>query len=78
MKEAEPALLEAQKAAQNLKKAQITEMKNFIIPIQSIMNVGCAICCLFQRKENWDEGKKIMSEMDFQKNLMTMDPMGLP
>lgn len=52
-------------------------MKNFQNPTDAIKNVACAICVLYNRKETWEEGKKIMSEMDFQKNLLNLDPMSL-
>lgn len=40
-------------------------MKNFANPTDAIKNVACAISLLFSKKETWEEGKKIMSEMDF-------------
>jgi len=48
-------------ALDTLNKADITEMKAYSSPAEEIVMVISAVCLLNGKKENWDEGKKMMS-----------------
>lgn len=55
-----PIYKEALGALDTLNKADITEMKAYASPAEEIVMVVSAVCLLVGKKENWDEGKKLM------------------
>jgi dynein heavy chain len=59
--EAMPIYNKAIKALETLEKKDIVEMKSYTNPPEEIGLVISAVCLLRDRKENWDEGKKLMS-----------------
>ena len=48
-------------ALDTLNKNDITEMKAYAKPAEDIVLVISAVCLLLGKKENWDEGKKLMN-----------------
>ena len=56
-----PIYKEALGALDTLNKADITEMKAYTSPAEEIVMVISAVCLLVGKKENWDEGKKLMN-----------------
>ena len=64
--EAEPIVAAASKALQKLDKGSIGELKTYSNPDGAVKNVINAVCLLLGRKENWEEGRKLISEMDFR------------
>jgi dynein heavy chain len=57
-----PIYQEALAALDTLNKNDIVEMKSYPTPPQELVMVIGAVCVLFGKKENWDEGKKLMNE----------------
>jgi dynein heavy chain len=55
-----PIYKAALSALDTLNKADITEMKAYASPAEEIVMVVNAVCLLVGKKENWDEGKKLM------------------
>lgn len=69
-----PIYKSALSALDTLNKNDITEMKAYANPAAEIVLVVSAVCLLLGKKENWDEGKKLMnSPNDFINNLKTYD-----
>jgi len=69
-----PIYKEALSALDTLNKADITEMKAYSSPAEEIVLVISAVCLLVGKKENWDEGKKLMSNPnEFIETLKTYD-----
>lgn len=63
--EAIPALNAANKALNNLEKKDIVEIKSYTKPPELVEKVINAVLLLFDRKQSWDEGKKMVSDIDF-------------
>ena len=69
-----PIYKEALAALDTLNKADITEMKAYTAPAEEIVMVISAVCLLVDKKENWDEGKKLMNNPnEFIETLKTYD-----
>jgi len=69
-----PIYKEALSALDTLNKADITEMKAYTSPAEEIVMVISAVCLLVDKKENWDEGKKLMNNPnEFIETLKTYD-----
>ena len=45
-------------------------MKSFIKPPTLVEVVMNSVLCLFGQKENWDEGKKLLGQMNFKEELI--------
>lgn len=59
--EAMPIYNKALRALETLEKKDIVEMKSYPSPPEEVAVVISAVCLLKDKKENWDEGKKLMS-----------------
>ena len=57
-----PIYESAIQALNTLNKNDIVEMKSYPTPPQELVMVIGAVCVLFKKNENWDEGKKLMNE----------------
>lgn len=57
-----PIYEDALKALNTLNKNDIVEMKSYPTPPTELVMIISAVCVLFDTKENWDEGKKLMNE----------------
>jgi dynein heavy chain len=57
-----PIYESALQALNTLNKGDIVEMKSYPQPPQELVTLISAVCVLFSKKENWDEGKKLMNE----------------
>lgn len=57
-----PIYKEALSALDTLNKNDIIEMKSYAKPSEDIVLVISAVCFLFDKPENWDEGKKMMNQ----------------
>lgn len=69
-----PIYKSALSALDTLNKNDITEMKAYANPAEEIVLVVSGVCLLLGKKENWDEGKKLMNNPnDFINNLKTYD-----
>jgi len=69
-----PIYEDALKALNTLNKNDIVEMKSYPTPPNELVMVIGAVCVLFDKKENWDEGKKLMNEpKKFLESLMEYD-----
>lgn len=69
-----PIYKSALSALDTLNKNDITEMKAYAKPAEEIILVVSAVCLLMGKKENWDEGKKLMNNPnDFINGLKTYD-----
>lgn len=69
-----PIYRSALSALDTLNKNDITEMKAYANPAEEIVLVVSGVCLLLGKKENWDEGKKLMNNPnDFINNLKTYD-----
>ena len=79
--EALPALEKAKKAVKNINSAQISEMKGFSKPpalVQIAMSAVCLLIYKNKKKENWDDAKKLLSQMDFLDQLTEFQGDTLP
>jgi dynein heavy chain len=56
-----PIYREALAALDTLNKGDIVELKSFPNPAEDVVTVVKSVCLLFEVKESWDEGKKLMS-----------------
>jgi dynein heavy chain len=75
--EAEPILLSAQRAVQQLEKAAITEMRGYSAPHEKVALVANAVCIIFDKPLTWDGCRKLMGEMDFQEQCKQFKPKNL-
>jgi dynein heavy chain len=66
--EALPALMAATRALDSLEKKDIVEMKSYVKPPEPVEKVMSAVCIMFNKKQTWDDGKKLLNDMDFLKN----------
>lgn len=48
----------------------IIEVKSFQKPPAGVLLVLGAVCLLFNEKEDWDTGKKLISKMNFLESLL--------
>jgi len=78
LEEAIPALEAAQDAVKDINKAQISEMKGYNVPPDPIKEVMYAVCLLFGWKEDWENSKKLMSQMTFTQDLISFDVSTVP
>ena len=79
--EAMPILIKAQKAVSSIDKKDISELKNFTSPPEMVGVVMNALCLLMfkdKKKENWDDAKKMLSDINFLKNLLEYDADSIP
>merc|ERR1719515_664986 len=60
--EALPEFYDAMKSLDALDKKDLQEMKGFNKPPELVVTVVSAVCLLMGKKENWDEGLKILSD----------------
>jgi hypothetical protein len=51
-----------------LDKSKITIMKSLAKPPEMVVQVMNAVCVLFEKKENWDESKKLMVILNLYQN----------
>lgn len=79
LKKAMPIYEDALKALNTLNKNDIVEMKSYPTPPQELVMVISAVCVFFSKKENWDEGKKLMNEpKKFLESLMDYNKDSIP
>ena len=71
--EAMPAYESAVKALATLDKKSIQEMKAFNNPPEMVKFTLEAVCILMDVKPDWNESKKLLSQMDFMDLLKTYD-----
>ena len=57
-----PIYEESLRALNTLNKNDIVEMKSYPTPPNELVMVIGAVWVLFYKKDNWDEGKKLMNE----------------
>ncbi|RKP20476.1 dynein heavy chain 6, axonemal, partial [Rozella allomycis CSF55] len=76
--EALPALEAAYSALDNLDKKDVAEMKAFTKPPELVMTVMEAVCILFKVKPDWESSKKLLSDSQFLKNMMSYDKDNIP
>jgi dynein heavy chain len=60
-----PALQAAADALKKLNKADITEIKSFASPSDTVRMVLEGVCILLGEKGDWDNAKKAMTDMGF-------------
>lgn len=61
------------KALDNLDKKDIQEVKSFANPPALVNTVMQAVCLLMNRKQSWDEAKKLLNEANFMQQLKEYD-----
>lgn len=71
--EALPEYYNAIKALDSLDKKDIQEVKSFAKPPPLVETVLSAVCLLMNRKESWDEAKKLMNDTGFLQSLKDYD-----
>ncbi|CAJ1435587.1 unnamed protein product [Effrenium voratum] len=71
--EALPEYYDAIKALDSLDKKDIQEVKSFAKPAPLVEVVLSAVCLLMNRKESWDEAKKLMNDSGFLQSLKDYD-----
>ncbi|CAK9109440.1 unnamed protein product [Durusdinium trenchii] len=71
--EALPEYYNAIKALDSLDKKDIQEVKSFAKPPPLVEVVLSAVCLLMNRKETWDEAKKVMNDTGFLQSLKEYD-----
>jgi dynein heavy chain len=71
--EALPEYYSAIKSLDALDKKDIQEVKSFAKPPPLVEVVLQAVCLLMGKKENWDEGKKLMNDSGFLQSLRDYD-----
>ncbi|CAF4829118.1 unnamed protein product [Rotaria sp. Silwood1] len=75
LEEAMPALLEAQQGLDTLKAADITEMRSFANPVDTLRLIGyCMLIYLGHPSISWKDVRAVMADMKFITNLKTRDP----
>jgi len=75
--EAIPAYNKAIKALDTLDKSKIVEMKGYTTPPPLVEVVMNAVLVLFKRPQSWDEGKRLLNEMNFLDQCKTFDKDGI-
>eukprot|EP00002_Diphylleia_rotans_P002763 TRINITY_DN1178_c0_g2_i14.p1 TRINITY_DN1178_c0_g2~~TRINITY_DN1178_c0_g2_i14.p1 ORF type:complete len:4518 (+),score=1049.96 TRINITY_DN1178_c0_g2_i14:77-13630(+) len=71
---AEPALVEAQRAVGSIKKAQLDEIRSLGKPPNLVQLTLEAVCYLFTRKkETWDNIRSIIRKEDFISNILRFE-----
>ncbi|UJR10037.1 hypothetical protein I4U23_014260 [Adineta vaga] len=75
LEETMPALLEAQQGLDTLKAADITEMRSFANPVDTLRLIGyCMLIYLGHSSITWKDVRAVMADMKFITNLKTRDP----
>ncbi|CAF1548071.1 unnamed protein product [Rotaria magnacalcarata] len=70
-----PALLEAQQGLDTLKSTDITEMRSFANPVDTLRLIGyCMLIYLGHPSISWKDVRAVMADMKFITNLKTRDP----
>ncbi|CAM9286047.1 unnamed protein product [Ectocarpus sp. 6 AP-2014] len=64
-----PALEEAIKALNSLKRDDISEVKSFQNPPQAVQTVMNAVCLLLSEDQDWDSAKRVLSRNSFMDEL---------
>jgi dynein heavy chain len=70
--EAMPAFHQAVEALKSLSKADIQEVKNYKTPPELVVLTCEAVCVLMGIKPEWNEAKKMMSDMQFLEKLQAI------
>lgn len=65
-----PILRAANRALENLEKKDVVEIKSYIKPHPAIEKVMSAVCLLFGEKQNWENGKKLLNDINFLPNCL--------
>lgn len=68
-----PALAKALKSLDALDKKDISEVKSFAKPHQSVQTVMEAVCILLGEKTDWSTAKKVLSDVQFMDKLKNYD-----
>eukprot|EP00903_Cladosiphon_okamuranus_P017642 g16249.t1 len=68
-----PALEEAIKALNSLKRDDISEVKSFQNPPQAVQTVMNAVCLLLSEEQDWDSAKRVLSRNSFMDELRSYD-----
>jgi dynein heavy chain len=71
--EALPEFYAAMKSLDALDKKDLQEMKSFAKPPPLVEVVISAVCLLMGKKENWDDGKKLLGDQGLLNNLKEYD-----
>merc|ERR1719182_1126425 len=71
--EALPEFYSAMKSLDALDKKDLQEMKSFAKPPPLVEVVISAVCLLMGKKENWDDGKKLLGDTNLLTNLKEYD-----
>ncbi|CAF4302818.1 unnamed protein product, partial [Adineta steineri] len=75
LQETIPALLEAQQGLDTLKATDITEMRSFANPVDTLRLIGyCMLIYLGHPSITWKDVRGVMADMKFITNLKTRDP----
>ncbi|CAF1458544.1 unnamed protein product [Adineta steineri] len=75
LQETMPALLEAQQGLDTLKATDITEMRSFANPVDTLRLIGyCMLIYLGHPSITWKDVRGVMADMKFITNLKTRDP----
>ena len=73
-----PGYQAAKEAISALKKADVDEVRSYREPPEPVKYVVNALCLLFEKPENWEEGKKLLIREDFLQDLIFFDKSHLP
>lgn len=73
-----PAYYSAIRALDSLDKPAIVEMKSYTKPPDAVELVMNAVCLLFKKKQSWDEGKRLLGDMNFLESCKTYDKDKIP
>ncbi|CAF2718355.1 unnamed protein product [Rotaria sp. Silwood2] len=74
LEEAMPALIEAQQGLDTLKAADITEMRSFANPVDTLRLIGyCMLIYLGHPSISWKDVRAVMADMKFITNLKTQE-----
>jgi len=68
-----PALEKAMAEVDKLEKSSITEVKSFTTPPPAVVTVLSAVCILFNKQQDWNSAKKLMSEPNFLQQIKYYD-----